>query len=180
MRIAIIPIFRFSAPFLGWTDREMNILHKLWIRGFKAAYKLPKSTANVVISLPRSHGGVGCPHPSHYLSTECINACKQMLDVQDSYRKIWVYRTKRELLNLGAASLREAQEDLFLAHTPTTRYNNPFLQLLYLTRRANWILHWDVFDIARTAGRRSLIGFSFPSRRELLQIPGQSDRRQRL
>ena len=54
MRIAIIPIFRFSAPFLGWTDREMNALHKLWIRGFKAAYRLPKSTANVLISLPRS------------------------------------------------------------------------------------------------------------------------------
>ena len=26
MRIAIIPIFRYSAPFLGWTDHEMNAI----------------------------------------------------------------------------------------------------------------------------------------------------------
>ena len=105
-----------------------------------------------------------------------------MLDVQGSHRRIWIYRTKRELLDLGAASLRdsEVQEDLFLAHTPTTRYSNPFYQLLCFTRRANWILHWNVFEFDRQAGRRSLIGLSFPSRRELLQFPGQIDRRQKL
>ena len=96
----------------------MNALHKLWIRGFKAAYRLSKSTANALIYLPRSRGCVGCHHLSFYLRKECINAIKQMLEVPDSYRKIWIYRTKRELLDLGIASMREAQEDLFLAHTP--------------------------------------------------------------
>ena len=44
-------------------------------------------------------------------------AIKQMLEVPDSYRMIWIYRTKRELLDLGVASMREAQENLFLEHT---------------------------------------------------------------
>ena len=105
----------------------MNTLRKLWIRGFKAAYRVSKSTPNALISLPRSHGGVGCPHPSFYLRKECINAIKQKLAVTGAYRKIWIYRTKRELLDLGVASMREAQEDLFLAHTPATRHNNHFL-----------------------------------------------------
>ena len=45
MRVAIIPIFRFSSPLLSWTDREMAALHKLWIKGFKAAYGLAPCTA---------------------------------------------------------------------------------------------------------------------------------------
>ena len=158
----------------------MKALHKIWIRGFKAAYRLPKSTANVLISLPRSHGGVGCPHPSVYLRKECIKAINQMLEVNDPYRKICIYRTKRELLDLGVVSMREAQEDLFLAHTPTTRYTNPFLHLLYLARRANWTLQWKVFEFYRQAGRRSLVGLSFPMRREHLHLPGQDGRRKQL
>ena len=180
MRIAIIPIFRFSAPFLGWTDRELNALHKLWIRGFKAAYRLPKSTANALISLPRSHGGLNCSHPSVYLRKECIKAITQMLEINDHYCKIYIYRTKRELLDLGAISIREAQEDLFLAHTPTTRYTNPFFHLLYLARRANWTLQWKVFEFDRPAGRRSLVGLSLPMRRELLHLTGQDARKKQL
>ena len=53
-------------------------------------------------------------------------------------------------------------------------------QLLYLARRANWTLQLKVFDINRQAERRFLIGLSFPSRRELLQLPGQNDRRKQL
>ena len=105
MRIASIPSFWFAAPFLGWTNREMNALHKLWVKGLKSGYHLPKSTANVLISLPRSHGGVGfsnfsCyvrvsyPHTSCYVRRECIIVVKQMLEVQDSYSRIWIYRTK--------------------------------------------------------------------------------------
>ena len=39
---------------------------------------------------------------------------------------------ERELFDLGAASVAEAQENLVLAHTPTTRYESPFLFALYL------------------------------------------------
>ena len=125
---------------------------------------------------------MGCPHPSFYWGKECINASEQILEVPDAYRKIRIYRTKRELLDSGVASMKEAQEDLFLAHTPTPslRYNKLFLQLLYLARRANWTLQWKVFEFDKQAGRRSLIGLSFSSRRALLQIPGQSDRRRQL
>ena len=180
MPIAIIPIFQFSTPFLGWTDREMSALHTLWIRGFKAAYRLPQSAANVLISFPRSHGLLGCPHLSVYLRKECIKAINQMLEINDHYRKIWIYRTKRELLDLGVVSMREAQEDLFLAHTPTTRYSDPFLHLLYLARRANWTLQWNIFGFDRQAGRWSLVGLTFPMRKEHLHLPGQDGRRKQL
>ena len=76
--------------------------------------------------------------------------------------------------------MREAQEDLFLAHTPTTRYTNPFLHLLYLARRANWTLKWKVFEFDRQPGRRSLVGLSFPMLREHMYLSGQDGRRKQL
>ena len=57
---------------------------------------------------------------------------KQTLEIEDLYSRVCIHRTRRELHDLGVASLSEAQEDLFLAHTSTTRYQNPFLQLYFL------------------------------------------------
>ena len=105
---------------------------------------------------------------------------RNLLPINDHYCKIYIHRTKRELLDFGAVSIREAQEDLFLAHSPTTRYTNPFLHLLYLARRANWTIQWKVFEFDRQAGRRSLVGLSFPMRKEHLYLPGQDGRRKQL
>ena len=53
MRTAIIPIFRYSSPLLGWTERELIELHQLWVQGFKAAYGLSPGTANALLTLPQ-------------------------------------------------------------------------------------------------------------------------------
>ena len=81
---------------------------------------------------------------------------------------------------MGVVSMREAQEDFLLAHTPTTRYSDPFLHLLYLARRANWTLQWNIFGFDRQAGRWSLVGLTFPMRKEHLHLPGQDGRRKQL
>ena len=180
MRVAVIPIFRFSAPLLGWTDREMNTLHNLWLRGLKAAYGLSPGSANALFSLPRSHGGLECPHPSVYLMKECANVLNQMLDIPDAYRKICIHRTKQEIKDLGVASIREAQEDLLLAHTPTTRYLSPFLQMLYLSRRAGLLLERKEFSIGCSTDRRSIISFSFPERKELMHVAVNDPRKKQL
>ena len=72
MRTAIIPIF-------GWTERELNKLHQLWVQGFKAAYGLSPGTANALLTFPQSCGGVGVEHPFTYLLRECVGALNQML-----------------------------------------------------------------------------------------------------
>ena len=47
-----------------------------------------------------------------------------------------------ELFDLGAASVAEAQEDLVLAHTPTTRYESSFFFAPYLSRRLRYRVNW--------------------------------------
>ena len=62
-----------------------------------------------------------------------MGALNQMLGVRDAFCDLCKYRSQRELFDLGAASVAEAQEDLVLAHTPTTRYESP-IYLRYICR----------------------------------------------
>ena len=78
---------------------------------------------------------MGVEHRLTYLLRECVGALNQMLGVRDAFCDLCKDRSQRELFDLGAASVAEAQEDLVLAHTPTTRYESPFLFALYLSRR---------------------------------------------
>ena len=106
-----------------------------------------------------------------------MNLMTQTLAIQDSYSRVCIHRTRRELHDLGVASLSEAQEDLFLAHTPTTRYQNPFLQLLYLARRSGWGIRWSIFELDRPPGMRSILSLSFPDRKETSHLPSHDPRR---
>ena len=47
-----------------------------------------------------------------------------MLGVRDAFCDLCKYRSQEELFDLLAASVAEAQEDLVLAHTTTTRYES--------------------------------------------------------
>ena len=173
MRTAIIPIFRYSSPLLGWTERELNQLHQLWVQGFKAAYGLSPGTANALLTLPQSCGGVGVEHPFTYLLRECVGALNQMLGVRDTFCDLCKYRSQRELFDLGAASVAEAQEDLVLAHTPTTRYESPFLFALYLSRRLRYMANWTAFVGDRELKQTSLLSFSSQKVETLCMLSGR-------
>ena len=51
--------FRYSAPLVPWTDVEMEELHGLWLRVYKAAWWLTPSYAGAPFRLPSDNGG--CP-----------------------------------------------------------------------------------------------------------------------
>ena len=155
-------------------------MHYTWLRELKAAYDLSPESANALFSLPHSHGGLECPHPSVYLMKECASVINQMLDIPDACSKICIPRTKQEIKDFGVASIREEQEDLLLAHTPTTRYLSPFLQMLYLSRRAGLLLERQEFSIGYSSDRRSLISFSFPEHKELMHVAANDTRKRQL
>ena len=62
------------------------------------------------------------------------------------------------------ASIAEAQEDLVLAHTPTTRYESPISIALYLSRRLRYRVNWKALVGDREPVQKSLLSFFLPER----------------
>ena len=57
VRACLIPIFRYGAGLVQWTDAELDKITDLWCTGRRLAWKLPPGTSHCLHSLPHSHGG---------------------------------------------------------------------------------------------------------------------------
>ena len=78
---------------------------------------------------------------------------------------------RHDILALGTGSIAEAQLDLFLAHSPSTRQSSPWLLFLLLQYLAGQRVHWDdVLDNDGADNPVSMISLSFPAR---LRIGGE-------
>ena len=78
---------------------------------------------------------------------------------------------RSDILALGTGCIAEAQLDLFLAHSPTSRQSSPWLLFLLLQYLVGQRVHWD--EILENHGADdpvSMIGLSFPAR---LRIGGE-------
>ena len=78
---------------------------------------------------------------------------------------------RHDILSLGASSIPEAQLDLYLAHSQTSRLASPWQLFLLLQYLAGQRVHWD--KNLKNEGADSpvsLIGLSFPAR---LRVGGE-------
>ena len=72
---------------------------------------------------------------------------------------------RSDILALGTGSIAEAQLDLFLAHSPSSRKSSPWLLFLLLQYLAGQRVHWD--EILENEGADdlvSMISLSFSTR----------------
>jgi len=51
-------LFSFSAPLIGWPESDFKLLTAVWVRAYKNAWNLGKSTATCLFTFPREKGGL--------------------------------------------------------------------------------------------------------------------------
>lgn len=56
LRVCIEPLFRYSAPLIPWTEKELSEIDKLWGRVTRASLQLMKCTDTAVVLLPPNAG----------------------------------------------------------------------------------------------------------------------------
>jgi len=51
-------LFSFSAPIIDWPESDLKLLTAVWVRAYKNAWNLGKSTATCLFAFPREKGGL--------------------------------------------------------------------------------------------------------------------------
>jgi len=46
-------LFSFSAPLINWLESDLKLLTAMWVRAYKNAWNLGKSTATSLLIFPR-------------------------------------------------------------------------------------------------------------------------------
>ena len=149
---------------LIWSLSDLDELGKLWNRAHRFALQLSPSTAAAVLVFPTSQGGLALPVPRDILLQELESLFLQCTASPDSTASIISQWMRQDLRSLGAATIAEAQLDLFLAHSPSARSASPWQLFLLLQYLAGSRVHWD--EIREEAGADnpiSLLSLSFPA-----------------
>jgi len=67
--MCLTSLFSFSAPLIDWPESDLKLLTAVWIRAYKNAWNLGKSTANCLFTFPRDTGGLQVKLPLGTLFT---------------------------------------------------------------------------------------------------------------
>ena len=121
--------FRYSAALVPWTDKQLNKLHKLWIRLQKGAWHLPPSYPGAIFLFPEEQGGLPVPHPKVYLLQALALHVEQLALWNDDVLACARLQYARLCTSLGCHSQAELTQALL--EGPRTPHC-PFARLLRL------------------------------------------------
>jgi len=58
MSMCLQSLFSFSAPLIRWPESEFKTLTAIWLRAYKNAWNVGRSTAACILTFPRERGGL--------------------------------------------------------------------------------------------------------------------------
>eukprot|EP00961_Rhodomonas_salina_P298475 3938111-Rhodomonas_salina.1 len=61
VRSCLLPLFRYGAALVDWTDRELQQITNTWATARRLAWKLAPDTANALHTLGHQYGGGAIP-----------------------------------------------------------------------------------------------------------------------
>ena len=120
VRVAIIPIFRYSCPLVPWTATELGEIARLWDSAYRVAWKVGRSFPAAPFRFPEEQGGMQIPDPWAVLARECHSLITQIMEVHDGLRDIFLAEVGHTLREQGVTTMPGLQEELYLSITPTT------------------------------------------------------------
>jgi len=67
--MCLLSLFSFSVPRIDWPESDLKLLTAVWVRAYKNAWNLVKSTATCLFTFPRDKGGLQVKLPLSTLFT---------------------------------------------------------------------------------------------------------------
>ena len=81
-------LFSFSAPLIGWPESDFKLLTAVWVRAYKNAWNLGKSTATCLFTFPREKGGLRVKLPLGTLMTSVWGKLERCCQFGDGTRQM--------------------------------------------------------------------------------------------
>ncbi len=111
VKVAIEPIFRYSAALVDWTSKEIKEIEKVWLQAYKKAWRVKKSTPGVTFWASRQYAGLDIIPAKAIITQEIISLVQQCTALDDDLNKIMRYDIQRAVRDLGVDTLQAACEE---------------------------------------------------------------------
>ena len=119
VRSCIIPIFRYGAGLVDWTDTELDAMTAMWATAQRMAWKLAPGTPHCLHTLHRLDGGGGILHAKVIWAKEMTGLWSACRKFDDELRQIATWEWNHSVNWVGCHNDREAGRELVGAHHPT-------------------------------------------------------------
>ena len=111
LSICVHPLFRYSAPFVVWTDTELQNIDKMFITTMKAALNISPSAASAPFALPRRFGGAEFTGARMLQVKETLAHVNQCTQHDDELNDLMKYVTALVSESVGGIKPHECQAD---------------------------------------------------------------------
>jgi ribonuclease HI len=120
IEMCVRPIFRYSAPFVNWSHKELADIDRLLARGLKHAHKLPTSASVAPFLMPSSQGGQGLTASSYSMFKELRSHFTQCLRHDDEVASLTRDRALHTLRSTGATGGSSLRQLLYIPEVLST------------------------------------------------------------
>jgi len=105
-------LFSLSAPLINWLESDLKLLTAVWIRAYKNAWNLGKSTAHCLFTFPRDKGGLQFKLPLGTLFTSVWGNLERCSQFDDGTQQMLAlcYQDQEALQENGCLDLLELQD----------------------------------------------------------------------
>jgi len=103
-------LFSFSAPLIDWLESDLKLLTAVWIRAYKNAWNVGKSTATCLFTFPRDKGGLQVNLPLGTLFTSVWGNLERCSQFDDGTRQMLALNYQEALQENGCLNLLELQD----------------------------------------------------------------------
>ena len=131
-------VFRYSAPFVPWTEQELERLKILWCKGYKRCWKVPYGTASAAFILPQ---GLGLPTPLAILAQASLQHIER-IRAQGGWQQEQLFKEMQAAIAQKACgSWQDLQEEMRLwkwDHIHTSKWLRTAKMLNMLDLSISW------------------------------------------
>jgi hypothetical protein len=109
VQLAIVSVFRYTAGLVPWSLSELEDLTAEWVRGYRGAWGLPKSTDDSFFRVSRGFGGRGCPSALSVWISETVSVISQCMRKPGLVAQLMVDELQRACASRGCQTLFQLQ-----------------------------------------------------------------------
>ena len=138
-------LFSFSAPLIDWPESDLKTLTAIWIRAYKNAWNLGKSTATCLLTFPRGKGGLQVKFPLGTLFTSVWGNLERCSQFDDGTRQMLAISHREALHEHGCLNLLELQDATqYISWKQASKNEVTFA--CYLANKLDIRVEWDPFN----------------------------------
>ena len=108
----ILPIFRYGAGLVDWTDTELDQITGMWATARRLAWKLPPGTPHCLHLLSRAQGGAQLPHARVLWAKEVMSLLTACRTHDDEIRRLAEWEWQHSPSWIGCSSDTGAAHEL--------------------------------------------------------------------